>query len=159
MAALLLLLIPTAILPADEKPAKEGSLKIQGRMKWYASARPGSPAQQLVINDVASLRKALPLRVKDIPDFVAKKMGVNKLDFDRHTIIVVTGGAQSSGGYSVTIQELIPKGDTVTVKWKLNRPKPGSPVTDAFSHPGEAVLVSKIKGKVVFEPKKPTTRK
>ena len=46
---------------------------------------------------------------------------------------------------------------TLTVKWKLNSPKPGSFVTQAFTHPGEAVLVEKVEAKVVFDPLAPKT--
>ena len=41
------------------------------------------------------------------------------------------------------------------MKWKLNSPKQGQPVTLALTHPALTILVDKFEGKVRFDPDKP----
>lgn len=159
MLNLLLLLLAPTLLVADakdpsKKPANEKGLKILARTQWFVGGRPGAKPQQIVIRSVEELQKSVQLRVKDIPGFIAKRFNVPKIDFDKHMIIVATAGAKRTGGYSVQITDLPITNDTLTVKWKLNAPPPGSFVTQAFTHPSQAVLVPKFKGKVVFDPKK-----
>jgi len=80
---------------------------------------------------------------------------VDKIDWDKQMVVVATAGAKPTGGYRVEILGLEARDGTLTVKWKLHSPKPGSIVTQAFTHPGEAVLVEKFEGKVTFDPPAP----
>lgn len=133
-------------------PSKEGSLKVQARMYWSFGSRTGAGPQQYVIRSEKELTKAMPLRVRDLTNFLAQRFKVKEIDWKKQMVIIATGGSKPTGGYSVKITDLMVKGNSLTVKWKLNSPKPGSFVTQAFTHPGEAVLVPNFKGKVVFDP-------
>jgi hypothetical protein len=139
---------------------KERELKIQGRGFWRASARPGSAAQQLVIRDAAEAARAsgLPADGKGqelASANLAKALKAEKIDWDKQMVVVATGGAKPTGGYRVEILGLTLKDKELIVKWKLHSPKPGSFVTQAFTHPAEAVLVEKVNAKVVFDPLAP----
>ncbi|MBI1915704.1 MAG: protease complex subunit PrcB family protein [Planctomycetes bacterium] len=54
------------------------------------------------------------------------------------------------GGYSVEILGVEMKDKTLTVRWKLNSPGPDSIVTQAFTHPAQAVLVDTAEGEPKF---------
>ena len=61
----------------------------------------------------------------------------------------------NTGGYSVTVNKLQADDKTLTVHWKLNTPKPGQPVTQAFTHPMQTLLVERFEGEVRFDPAPP----
>ncbi|MCI0463562.1 MAG: protease complex subunit PrcB family protein [Gemmataceae bacterium] len=83
---------------------------------------------------------------------VAKLLKVEKIDWDKQMIILISGGTQRTGGYSVELKGLKVQGDTLTVQWKLNAPKAGQPVTQALTNPGLALLVERFDGEVRFDP-------
>jgi hypothetical protein len=136
---------------------KDRELKVQGRGFWRAAIRPGN-AQQLVLNSATDAAKAqgLPADGKSQEQAtanLARALKVEKIDWDKQTVIVVTAGAKPTGGYRVEVQSLPVKDGTLTVKWKLHAPEGFA--TQAFTHPGEAVLVDKFEGKVTFDPAAP----
>ncbi len=158
---MLTLLLAMAIGGLGDKP-KEGELKIQGRGFWRASAEPDTPAQQLVIRNAVDAARAQRL----VPDGksqqqatanLAKALKVARIDWDKQMVIVVTAGAKPTGGYRVEVQKLAVKDGELTVKWKLHTPT--GFVTQAFTHPAEAVLTEKFEGKVRFDPAASKPRK
>jgi hypothetical protein len=137
----------------EEVKAAARELKVIGRAPWPAPARPGTPGQQVVIRSLDELRKA----TSTPPESLAKSFKVDALDFDKQMIVVATAGAQPTGGFKFDITSVAVKGDTLTVKWKLTPPT--GVVTNAFTHPGEAVLVEKADFKnAVFDPPAPKGR-
>ncbi len=136
--------------PGEEKP---GDVKILGRGNWPAPATQGAPPTQLVIRNANDYAKAH--RTRESPQAalknLSKEMKVD-VDWDKHMLIAVTGGVQPTGGYRVEITDVKQAGDTLTVHWKLHKPKPGDLTTSALTHPAEMVLVEKFNGKVVFDP-------
>lgn len=84
----------------------------------------------------------------------AKLFSVKGIDLDKQQVVVVAAGRRNSGGYSVEITGLKKDGATLVVQWRLNSPKPGSPVTDAITYPGIAALVPKS-ARVKFDPELP----
>lgn len=147
-----------------EDPTKEGELKIQARGFWRASARPGGAAQQLVIRGAAEAAKAVGLPgdgkgQEQASDQIAKAVKLDKIDWDKQMVIVATAGAKPTGGYRVEILSVKSKEKDIVVKWKLHSPKPDDFVTQAFTHPAEAVVVEKKEGKVVFDPLAPKGNK
>jgi hypothetical protein len=86
---------------------------------------------------------------------LAKLLKVDSIDWDKQMIIVISGGVQRSGGYSVELKKLAAADKTLTVHWTLNRPKPGQPVTLALTHPMLTVLVERFDGEVRFDPPPP----
>ena len=141
--------------PADEKPKPIDGIevKVLGRAFWRASTQPGSAAQQLVIRSQAEFDKLVGPgnEAKTVFDNLQKQLKAD-VDWNKHMLIVCTGGAQRTGGFRVEVQAVYTKDDTMTVRWKLHAPKPTAIVTMAFTHPAETVLVNRFEGKVVFDP-------
>ncbi len=150
---------PALLVLADD--TKDRELKIVARGFWRGvSARPGAEAQQLVLRSAAEAAKASGLPgdgkgQEQATQRLAQALKVDKIDWEKQMVVVATGGAKPTGGYKVEIQALQVKDGALTVKWKLHSPQPGSIVTQAFTHPGEAVLVEKFEGKVTFDPPAP----
>jgi hypothetical protein len=141
---------------ADDK-SKDRELKIIGRGFWRASIRPGT-AQQLVIRSAEEAAKAtnLPADGKgqaQASENLAKALKVEKIDWDRQMVVVVTAGAKPTGGYRVEVLSARVKDGAMTVKWKLHMPMGFA--TQAFTHPAEAILVEKFDGKATFDPPAP----
>jgi PrcB C-terminal len=146
---------------ADDKTREP---KIQARARWAAPGNPGAAAQQLVIRDATQAARALRLA----PDGkgqqqatmrLAKIFKVPTIDWDRQMVIVATAGAKPTGGYSLNITKLGVKDKTLVVHWKLKSPGPGSIVTQAFTHPGQAILTDRWQGEVKFDPPPPRGRR
>jgi hypothetical protein len=51
-------------------------------------------------------------------------------------MIVIYGGKQPTGGYSVDVKSLEAIDKKLIVHWKLNSPGPGDIVTQAITYPG-----------------------
>jgi PrcB C-terminal len=134
----------------DEKPAGR-ELKVLGQ----ANARIG--AGSTVIRSAKDLAAAEG--GKGDPDAavarIAKLLKVDAIDFDKQMIVVISGGVQRSGGYSVQVNKIVAADKTATVHWKLNTPKPGQPVTLALTNPTLTVLVERFDGDVRFDPPPP----
>ncbi len=145
-----------------EDKTKDRELKVLGRGIWRASARPGGVAQQLVIRDAVEAAKAsgLPADGKGqemASANLAKALKVEKIDWDKQMVVVATAGAKRTGGYRVEVQSITVKDGGIVVKWKLHEPT--GFVTQAFTHPAEAVLVEKAEGKATFDPAAPKGEK
>ena len=83
---------------------------------------------------------------------LAKQFKVDGIDWKKQMVVVVTVGPKPTGGYSVTIDKLVPKDKELTVHWTLKSPGKGDIVTQAFTHPAQAVLVDTFEGTVKFDP-------
>src|SRR5213076_1350961 len=125
----------------------------------YASARPGDKGDghKLVLRSAAELVVATPFSKLDAPqqvvekkanDEIAKVLKIDGVDWQKRMLIVVTSGVKPSGGYSVEITDLKVADKTLTVTWKLNRPRGFA--TEAFTHPGQVALVPRFEGQVRF---------
>jgi hypothetical protein len=104
---------------------------------------------------VTADKAKLPDAQKEATAQLAKQFKVDKIDWTKQMIVVATGGRKNTGGYSVEFTGLEVKDKTLTVKWKLNSPKPGQPVTQAITHPAAAALVERFEGEVKFDPAPP----
>jgi hypothetical protein len=92
---------------------------------------------------------------KEATERLAKQFKVEKIDWTKQMVVVATGGRKNTGGYSVEFTGLEVKDKTLTVKWKVNGPKTGQPVTQAITHPAAAALVERFEGEVKFDPPAP----
>ena len=90
---------------------------------------------------------------------VAKMMKVEKIDWTKQMLIVISGGTQRTGGYSVEAKSLEVKDGKLIVHWKLNSPAPGSIVIQVLSNPAQTILVERFEGDVVFDPPTPAAGK
>ncbi len=140
---------------AEDDKTKEKEVKIQARGFWRAPARPGSAAQQLVLRNAVQAAKAMNLAPDGRSQIQATKtlaqaFKVETIDWDKQMVIVVTAGAKPTGGYSVEVLGVTAQDKTLTVRWKLNSPGRDSIVTQAFTHPAQAILVDKAEGEPKF---------
>ncbi len=109
-----------------------------------------------VVRTAGEAMKAFGTKDEDAANaLLAKMLKVEKIDWQKHMLILISGGVQRSGGYSVQVNKLAIADKTLTVHWKLNRPKPGQPVTLALTHPGLMVLADRFDGEVRFDPAPP----
>lgn len=86
---------------------------------------------------------------------LAKQLKVEAIDWKKQMVIVVSGGTQRTGGYSVEVKSLEVKDGKLIVHWKLNTPAPDSIVIQVLTNPTLTILVDRFDGDVVFEPKAP----
>src|SRR5262245_54623772 len=143
---------------AQDKGGEE--LKILAKAMWrYAPANPDGKREglKLVLKTAADLVAATPFSKLDAPQQVVEKMAtaelaktlkVDTIDWTKQMLIVVTAGVKPSGGYSVEITSLKVADKTLTVASKINPPKGFA--TQAFTHPGQVVLVPRFEGEVKF---------
>ncbi len=83
----------------------------------------------------------------------AKMLKVDAIDWKTQMVVVISGGTQRTGGYSVSATSLEVKDGKLTVNWKLNKPAQGSIVTQALTMPSLTILVDRFEGEVLFNPK------
>ncbi|MCI0462286.1 MAG: protease complex subunit PrcB family protein [Gemmataceae bacterium] len=149
--------------PKKANPTEDGrNWKVFARAHWpYALPEPHTPAglpQQLVIRTPQELVEAMGLNEKgkqahqQATTTLADILKVDVIDWSTQMLVVVTGGVQWRTGYSVEINFLEERGRTLTVFWKLNRPKPGAAVGHGLTHPAQVVLVERFDGFVTFHP-------
>lgn len=143
---LMLAMLVAAEAPVEAEKPEAQELKILARAFWRAPARPGAAQQQLVIRSADEMAK---LGGEDV---LKTQFKVDKIDWETQMVVIATGGPKPTGGYSVEITGLTVAGKTLTVKWKLTSPEPGTIVSQAFTHPGQAVLVERFEGDVKFDP-------
>ena len=148
-APLALLAPAPADRPADKAPA------VIARSPARIGVRGGEPAQ-LVIRSAEELAKAMGTDAETASAQAARMLKVEKIDWSKQMLLVVSAGTRRTGGYRVEVTDLtLSKDGTLTVKWKLNTPRPGGPVTQAITHPAQTLLVDRFEGKVNFDPPAP----
>lgn len=144
---------PIERLPIEGAGADKADLKVHAQSKGnYGVSGKGSTVIRNA-EDLARLRGAKdPDQASDI---LAKQLKVPAIDWKTQMVVVVSGGVQRSGGFSVDLVGLTKKEKDLTVRWKLNRPKPGSPVTLALTHPTLLLLMDRFEGEIHFDPPSP----
>jgi hypothetical protein len=93
-----------------------------------------------------------PATQKEATAKLAKLFKVDSINWSKQMMLLVEAGQRKTGGYSVEVTGLEVKDQVLTVKWKVNEPKPGSPVSPEPTFPGAALLVERFEGKVTFDP-------
>ena len=138
------------VLKGDKKEAgKEGEPKVLAK----TAMRVGTTSS--VIKSAEELGKLQKTEADKASADLAKALKVESIDWKKQMVIVISGGQRPTGGYSVEVKSLEVKDGKLIVNWKLNSPAPGSIVTQALTHPALTILVDRIDGDVVFEPKAP----
>jgi hypothetical protein len=145
-------------LPANPAPELQETAQTEKELKVIAqsAARIGAARAggHQVIRSGAELVKAMGGKgdADKLTAQVAKQLKVDHIDWKKHMLVMVSGGTQRTGGYSVQVNNLKVKDKTLTVHWKLNAPKPGQPVTQAFTNPAATILIERFEGEVRFDP-------
>jgi hypothetical protein len=128
---------------------KSPEIKIHAKT---ATAMGKGPA---VLRSGAELAKFRSLDEDKASAEVAKLLKVDSIDWKKQMLIVVAGGQQRTGGYSVETKSLVVKDGKLIVHWKLNTPKPGGIVIQVLTNPIQTILVDRFEGDVVFDPASP----
>ncbi len=147
--------------PTKETPAKrdeDRDLKILARGVWPVRQR--TPAQLVIRNGEelalahridAEHAKQMRMQMATEKD-VAALLKVKTIDWRKHMLVVVAAGTRPTGGYGVEVLTLPIREKSLTIHWKLNRPAPGSVVSQGMTYPAQMVLVECFKGTVQFNP-------
>ena len=143
--------------PADVRDAPGRGVTIHARVPVSGPITPpqfADPAVQQAIRSREELVRVLGSA--ESADRVIRQLQVDTIDFKKHMLLFVTGGARRTGGYRLEVVgvELEPKSNTLLVLWKQHAPRPDQPVTNAITHPGELLLVDRHDGQVRFVPAK-----
>jgi hypothetical protein len=157
-AVLALVLFGAAAEQDAAKKEDNRDLKILAKSVW-----PGQEEKpkQLVIRGGEELAIALDVDPKDAKEKrfqkaatedLAKLLKVKDIDWKKQMVIVVAAGAKPTGGYRVEVVSLRGKDKTLTVTWKLHKPAADAIVTQAITHPSQAVLIERWPGTVRFDP-------
>jgi PrcB C-terminal len=138
-------------------------LKVLARDDWpYGRADPEAPKKQdlSVIRTPTQLTMRPPWSELDaLPKFVEKSataavvklLKAPSIDWDKQMLIVVTAGSKASGGWKVNIDSVKVQGKTLKVEWSAT--PPDGFATQAFTHPGQVILVERFDGPVMFAEK------
>ncbi len=137
------------VLTGDKKEGKGAGMKIYGK----TPARVGQGSS--VIRSGEQLGKLQGVDAEKATANLARMLKVESIDWTKQMIVVISGGTQRTGGYSVEAKSLEVKDGKLVVNWKLNTPPPGSIVTQALTNPALTILVDRFEGDVTFEPKAP----
>lgn len=133
--------------------AKGSTLKVHAKTSQRTRAASG------VIRSAKELAQGSGTTPDAATARLAKAFNLPTIDWDRHMVITISGGVQRTGGYSVALEGLDVKDKSLVVRWKLNRPAPGRPVTQAFTHPMLTILVDRFDGPVRFDPPPPANKR
>jgi hypothetical protein len=139
--------------------AEAGDKKGERELKVFAKApgRPvgAAPRGHMVIRNPQELTKimaGLGGNIDKSLDRVTKMLKVDKIDWNKQMLLIISGGRQRTGGYRVELTSLKVKGDELTVRWKLIGPRPGQPVTQNLSYPAVTLLVERYDETIRFDP-------
>jgi len=73
------------------------------------------------------------------------------VDFEKFNLVLVEAGEKPTGGFTIAVKSVIQSEKNLTVQVEETRPGSNCLVTQAFSYPVDAVLLSKIQKEVSFE--------
>jgi hypothetical protein len=156
----LVLTILTGFAPRDARLAEISQTDGKGKgLKVYASfsGRPAgaAPRGHMVIRGGPELTKIMSGLGGNIDKATARlvqQLKVEKIDWTRQMVLIISGGTQRTGGYRVELTGLKVKDDVLTVHWRLFGPRPGQTVTQALSHPALTLLVQRYDDEIRFDP-------
>jgi len=165
MWTVLVVTLMLGVPPSQDAPAERGedrALKVLGRGFW--PVRNKQPAQ-LVIRNAEELALSHGIDADDARDRrfqmdvtadAAQLLNVKTIDWKKQMLVVVAADPQPTGGYKVEILALSVKDNTLTLRWKLNSPKPDAAMRKARSYPGQMVLTERFSGTIKFDPATPS---
>jgi hypothetical protein len=142
-----------------DKPQAGKEPKVLARADWpHGKADPNSKKGETVaIKSANDLTGRSPWSELDANSQVVEKMAtqavanllkVPEIDWSKQMLIVVTAGPRPTGGWKVNIDSLKVTGKSLVVEWSVTPPK--GIVTQAFTHPGQVILMERFDGPVTF---------
>ncbi len=72
------------------------------------------------------------------------------IDFKKETVIALFLGEKASGGYSITVEQIVAINDKVNVAYKVASPKPGDMVTTVMTQPYCIIKMPKTSKEIVL---------
>jgi len=72
------------------------------------------------------------------------------IDFEKEAVIVLNMGLKNTGGYAISVEEVVKKDNTTYVKVRETLPEPGSPVTMVLTNPF-CIAIIKTNENIVFQ--------
>ena len=159
LALSLVSLIQLSAIGAPANAAPGDDVAILARGAWpFAKADPTGPrtARGWIIrteNELLEAAGPLPAAIapKALLADLAKRLKIDEIDFNKHTLIVVSSGVKNTGGHRVEITRVEKGAKGNVAHWLATGPKGGF-VTQAFTHPTAVVIISKLDGPILFEP-------
>ncbi len=76
--------------------------------------------------------------------------GLPEIDFMNYTLVGISIGTRSTGGYSVEIVEIYETPEKVEIIYKISSPAPDDYVTMALTQPYHLVLIPKTSKEITF---------
>lgn len=73
------------------------------------------------------------------------------INFEKETVLVLFLGEKSSGGHSISVEQILDENEKVTVKYKVTLPKLGEMVTTVMTQPYCIIKIPKTLKEVVFK--------
>ncbi len=83
---------------------------------------------------------------------VARALKIDKIDFSKQMLVVISGGPRPTGGFGVEYKSAEVKDKKLVIHWVLKTPAKDAFVTQAFTHPMLVVLMDRFDGDIVFDP-------
>lgn len=148
------------VIAGDKEKKSDGKKEDASGVKVYGETKAnfGLRGHQ-VIRSAEELAKARGAKDADkATQDLAKQLKVENIDWKKQMVLMVSGGTQRSGGFSVELLNLAAKDKELLVRWKLNTPAPGRPVTLALTNPSLTLLVDRFDGEVHFDPPAPKSK-
>jgi hypothetical protein len=127
----------------------------KGELKVHAKAASGVAKGPVVIKSAEQLGKLRNAAPDKASADAAKLLKVDKIDWTKQMLVVISGGTQPTGGYSVEAKSLDVKDGKLIVHWKLNTPPKDAVVIQVITNPAQTILVDRFDGDVTFDPPSP----
>lgn len=101
----------------------------------------------VVINDKKALNEIYQL----IGEGRFPKLKTPSINFEQETVIALFLGEKTSGGYSISVKQILSLDDKINVTYKITAPKRGEMVTAVMTQPYCIIKMSKTLKEVVFK--------
>ncbi len=75
------------------------------------------------------------------------------INFEKETVLVLFLGEKSSGGYSISVEQILDENEKVTVKYKVTLPKLGEMVTTVMTQPYCIIKIPITSKEIIFDKK------
>lgn len=75
------------------------------------------------------------------------------INFEKETVLVLFLGEKSSGGHSISVEQILDENEKVTVKYKVTLPKLGEMVTTIMTHPYCIIKIPITSKEIIFDKK------
>jgi NDP-sugar pyrophosphorylase family protein len=79
------------------------------------------------------------------------KFEIPAINFKKETVIALFLGEKTSGGYAITVEQVLDKNNKVSIFYKVTSPKLGDMVASVMTQPFSIIKIRKTAKEIVFE--------